>query len=888
MNRTVLEIKAGIVLSGMVMASAFAQETQLYKGKDFTVYSDKVVQGPYTAKVIDRNSMVSDYQSTASKIFPRRVGFKFSINEKDIEMPSGKDHSLIIQNGSHESPVIVFGKQNTAQENADGYLPENYPYTFRLDLRPVLKQFDEKGYYTAFDGTRIAKNDFKGVYIAGGSAPLSWDFVNLASKGLELKDPDGDGIYEITVILNPVEKGKSAEKKWTLTRDISEKPVYTSNQPLVDALFRMSTEESQLNIEADNTFRTGALWSGVWTRDISYSILLAFAYLEPETAKTSLMKKVKRGRIIQDTGSGGAWPVSSDRTTWALAAWEIYKTTGDTEWLKSSYEILKNTIDDDNKTIYNPATGMYRGESSFLDWREQTYPKWMDNRDIYISENLGTNAVHYEARRILASMGRILGKDVKQYDQQAEKIKEGINRYLWQPDKGYYAQYLYGRDNWLNVSHRFEALGEALSILFDVADESKTKEIIAKSPVTEFGTTNIFPQIPGIPPYHNNAVWPFVQSYYNLAAAKAGNETVLNYGIASIYRPAALFLTNYENFVAQNGDYVGTEINSYRMLWSMAGNLSIVYRIFMGMHFEENGITFRPAVPETYNGTKNLANFKYRNAVLDITVKGFGNKIKSFVLDGKPSKAYFPATLTGKHTVVIELDNHPFHGEINMQPMLFSPDTPNATVSKNIFSWEKQKDAAEYRVYRNDQLLKTTKETSVAIDPSKTASYKVSAVDTNGYEGFTSEPHLVYANAASTTVEIEKFVPKSDRNYINFSGNGFVELTKEKNTDITIKVNAKEAGTYLINFRYSNGSGPRSTDNRCAIRSLYLNGAYEGVIVMPQRGQNEWSDWGNSNDFTVKLKKGENTIRIKFDDWNNNMNVDDNTAMLDYAQIIKL
>lgn len=888
MNRTVLEIKTGIVLSGIVIASAFAQETQLYKGKDFTVYNEKVVQGPFTAKVLDRNTMVSDYQSTASQMFPRRVAFKFSINEKDLEMPSGKDHTLIVQDGSHESPVIVFGQQNIAGNDPGTYLPENYKYTFRMDFRPVLKEFKEKGYYTAFDGTKIAKSDFKGVYIAGGSAPLSWDFVNLASKKMEMKDPDGDGIYEITVLLNPVSKGKAGEKKWTLTKDISNKPVYTSNQPLVDALFRMSTEESQLNIEADNTFRTGALWSGVWTRDISYSILLAFAYLEPETAKTSLMKKVKRGRIIQDTGSGGAWPVSSDRTTWALAAWEIYKTTGDTEWLKSSYEILKNTLDDDYKTVYNPTTGMFRGESSFLDWREQTYPKWMDNQDIYVSENLGTNAVHYEAHRILGRMGRILNKDVKKYDLQADKIKAGINKYLWQPNKGYYAQYLYGRDNWLNVSDRFEALGEALSILFDIADDAKTKEIIAKSPMTEFGATNIFPQIPGIPPYHNNAIWPFVQSYYNLAAAKAGNENVLNFGLASIYRPAALFLTNYENFVAQNGDYVGTEINSDRMLWSMAGNLSIVYRIFMGMHFGEKGIDFRPAVPQTYTGTKNLSNFKYRNAVLNITVKGFGNKIKSFSLDGKASKPYFPADLTGNHNIVIELDNQPFEGKINMQPVLFSLAAPYATVEKNTFSWQKEEGAVEYRVYRNDQLLKATKETSVTIDPAKTASYKVSAVDRNGYESFTSEPRLVYAPNAATTVEIEKFAPKSDRKYINFGGNGFVELTKENNTNITVTVNVKEAGTYLMNFRYSNGSGPRSTDNRCAIRSLYLNNAYEGVIVMPQRGQNEWSDWGNSNDFTVQLKKGENKIRIQFDEWNNNMNVDDNTAMLDSMKMIKL
>ena len=86
----------------------------------------------------------------------------------------------------------------------------------------------------------------------------------------------------------------------------------------------------------------GAKWDGVWTRDISYSILLALAAIEPQIARTSLLRKVERGRIIQDTGTGGSWPCSTDRMTWALAAWEIYLSTGDRDdWLAQSFEIIR-------------------------------------------------------------------------------------------------------------------------------------------------------------------------------------------------------------------------------------------------------------------------------------------------------------------------------------------------------------------------------------------------------------------------------------------------------------------------------------------------------------------------------------------------------------------
>jgi hypothetical protein len=67
-------------------------------------------------------------------------------------------------------------------------------------------------------------------------------------------------------------------------------------------LYNLSLEEARKNIEPDSTLRTGAQWGGVWTRDVSYSTLLAFAYHEPEVAKISLLRKVKRDRIIQDTG----------------------------------------------------------------------------------------------------------------------------------------------------------------------------------------------------------------------------------------------------------------------------------------------------------------------------------------------------------------------------------------------------------------------------------------------------------------------------------------------------------------------------------------------------------------------------------------------------------
>lgn len=867
---------------------SFTPKDILFNSEAFTVHKDRVVQGVYSTIAVSRDHIISNYVSPASENYPRQISFKFSINEKDNELPYGIDHHIIIRD-EHESPLIKFGQMPSPMaEVSEAYLSPNYEYTFKVDLSPVFSQFNEKGYYEGGNGSRIAFSDFKGVFIAGGSEPLSWDFVNLRNKGLKLEDTGTDNIYSITLNLNPYQVKENDTKQWQKSINTSDKPVYTSDQPIVDALYNLSLEEAKKNIEPDSTLRTGAKWAGVWTRDISYSIFLAFAYHEPEIARVSLLKKVKRDRIVQDTGSGGAWPISSDRTVWSIAAWEIYKVTGDMEWLKQAYTIIKNTLEDDAKTLQSES-GLYKGESSFLDWREQTYPKWMANADIFVSENLGTNVIHFQAHRILAAMATTLGLSDKIYKNEADVLKNAINSKLWLPEKGYYSQYRYGRGELIR-SNRFEALGEALAILFDVADVEQSKEIIKKSPVTKYGIPCIYPQIPDIPPYHNNAVWPFVQAYWNLAAAKTGNENALTHGLASIYRAGGLFLTNYENFVAQSGDFNGTEINSDRMLWSIAGNIAMVHRVFIGMNFGINGIRFSPVIPQSFGGVKTLNGFKYRKAILNIKVTGFGKNVSEFIINGKKMQnAYFDASETGIQNIEIIMDNVSFdqqeYSHVNNH---FSARNPVTKIENNVLSWQPIEGVISYFIFKNGIRVQATQNTYLITNPEETAEYSVSAVDSFGFESFISEPILISTPGNIHIFQVENFTDHAETRYSNYSGSGYIEISTDKNQNLSFDADIMKEGTYQIDFRYSNGSGPWNTDNKCAIRSLYCNGSYISSLVFPQRGTNEWSEWGMSNSVKVKLVKGQNHFILKLEPWNNNMNVEINKAMLDYVRIIRL
>lgn len=865
----------------------------IFSCEEYTVYTDKVKQGNFTATAVSPTEIVTDYKSPELSGASSLVKFRFSINSRDNEMSSG-NHTALIGNADSDKYIYSFGSTTNEPvytEEQGQELPKDSKWTIRVDMRDMLTSFKNKGYFVTETSDTIYSDDFKGVWIAGTVAPLTWDFENLYGKHDRKLADRGDGIFEVTLTVNPTTDVPENPTGWKIEKPDDRFFTYSSPQTIVDATYNMAIECIASNIRPDDTYRAGAAWDGVWTRDVSYSIYLALAYLDPDRAKNSLLAKVKNGRIIQDTGTGGAWPVSSDREVWAIAAWEIYKFTGDKEWLSQAYEIIKASLADDMLVVWNPEYKLMRGEQSYLDWREQTYPRWMQPKDIYESMCLGTNVVFARAFEVLSLMSEELGHDGIYYAQMSDTIKNSINNNLWMSDKGYYSEYLYGGVFPIQ-SPATDNLGQALSIIFNVANDEMAQSIISRNPIVPFGTSSVYPQISGIKPYHNDAVWPFVQAYWNLATAKAQNEQALNAGLAAIYRAAALFGTHKELFVASNGDYRGTAVNSDKMLWSSTGCVSMIVRIFAGMEFQTDGITFAPFVPSWLTGDKTISNFKYRNSILNITIKGTGNHVEKFEIDSVENELHFiPATLDGEHNITITLGNNKVEKQsINMTTQKWMPYTPIVKESGNTAIVTNPEDGVKYDMYINGESVEIIDSTTFAL-PKATSytQYSFAPVSTeNGY-GFIQRP-IEYIPESSLIMIQAESIATSGTTFISDKAKArrFVEITTTKNTNLTFSIDIKEAGEYFIDVRYANGSGPINTENKCAIRSLIVNNNYAGPIIMPQRGIGEWLSTGNSNMICVNLNKGINKISIEYRKPENiNMNVDVNTALIDFVRIIK-
>jgi hypothetical protein len=325
------------------------------------------------------------------------------------------------------------------------------------------------------------------------------------------------------------------------------------------------------------------------------------------------------------------------------------------------------------------------------------------------------------------------------------------------------------------------------------------------------------------------------------------------------------------------------------MLWSLSGNIALVYKVLFGIHYNENSLEFKPFVPKTLGGGRSLLNYRYRNALLNISMQGYGNRVKSMTMDGKTLANHsISADLTGEHTIKIILADNIVAGKSNLQPDYTTPETPIVTYEKGKLLWPAIPGAVDYKVIKNGQLLAVVKSPGYKIPATQYAEYQVAATDAKGVSSFNSEPMTVIPPKAVNIVEMETAAGKSDLPYAGFSGDGFVEISKTKNTKIDIPVTVKEDGLYAIDFRYANGNGPINTENKCALRTLTVDDHFAGAMVFPQRGKGEWSDWGFSNSVKIKLAKGAHIVTLQFKDVNENMNRVINQAMVDYLRVIKI
>jgi hypothetical protein len=425
-----------------------------------------------------------------------------------------------------------------------------------------------------------------------------------------------------------------------LVSELPGQPYVRSGNRLFDGLFALALADARLDsvsqIRDDSfedgrpiscvCFETGEKWHYVWTRDISYAVDLGLATIDPRRSLNSLLFKTSGIRaallsdrlapatvVAQDTGSGGSWPVSTDRVVWILAASDVlqYLTAAERPAAAAQlFAVARDTVEQDRRFAFDAMAGLYRGETSFLDWREQSYPEWTrsDVSSIAGGYAFSTNVLHVIALQRTARLAREsgLGDPVAiRYDQWATELRRAVNARFWQQGSGLYTSYLSAEPNSV-PSNSYDLLGLSLAIIHGIADDRQAHSILEHYPLSAAGPPVLWPEQSGIPIYHNRAIWPFVTAYALRAAKTAKHAEMAARLVESLIRGSVLSQSNMENFEFltqevrfEDGPLSGPVINSRRQLWSVAGYLGMVLDTLWGVKVEDGTLAVQPWLPSS-------------------------------------------------------------------------------------------------------------------------------------------------------------------------------------------------------------------------------------------------------------------------------------------------
>jgi hypothetical protein len=717
----------------------------------------------------------------------------------------------------------------------------------------------------------------------------------------------------------------------------SDAPTLRTGNPLLDGLYAMTLEEvRECSVDAiqdwgfndgapvacgeGGCFETGRLWNYVWTRDTAYAVDLGLAALDPTRARNSLEFKLSERRgggnlqIVQDTGTGGSYPVSSDRVAWAVGAWELYvQLDGDAraEFGARAYEALSNTLEHDRAVVYDPADGLYFGEQSFLDWREQSYPDWTADDVVHIgmSKALGTNLLHFRAMEVAAALAEATGDTAARdrYAGWATALRQAIRDRLWLQDDGLFSTFTTTALD-PSPTRQFDLLGSAFAVIFGVADASQASSILSRYPHYGPGAPVIWPQQQLTPIYHNRGEWPFVTAYWLRAAKVADHDAVADRMVHALVRGAALNLSNMENFEAASGspwrdegEYSGPVVNSQRQLWSVAAFVSMVHHTLFGLEADSEGLAVRPYLTR---GLRNdlfadtdqiiLNDVPYRGRLVSAVIhlppvggQGGPYPVGEIALDGVAidGDVIEPDDLREHSRIDVHLVDEGDRAPRNLETrpdaqwqQIFGPRSPRITSISDVgglvrlalsTGGEATGDVG-FAIYRDGVRVAELPGTATTWDdPASNTGAALSpcyALETcfssSGNCSQHSPPMCWFGagNAAIGEFDADELVanggsPSTEHGMFHYENWGAAGHTLELPSFV-----AQRTGEHLVQVLYGNGAGAIDTGITCAVKRVVVTDleldsvAGEGVLVMPHLGT--WDRWENSSFVPVELESG--------------------------------
>lgn len=658
---------------------------------------------------------------------------------------------------------------------------------------------------------------------------------------------------------------------------------YRSKAPLNDAVLNMSMEHLGRELTPRSTLRTAV------------AVELALAYVNPEKSKELLRARLRDGEILQGYAPGGGWPVAADGIAWVSAAWSVYEVTGDRRWLKEIYPIAKSTLERYEHVSYQPLSGLFSGSVASLGFiGKAPYPDWMTQADRGASEPLSVNALVQRAYRVCADMAEAMGDSPSSFDAKADSLADAINTQLWLPNLSRYGQYRYGHPYPI-VSFTSDNLATGWCMTYDIATPEMRTAILENTPMSAAGVPTVYPQLPDSMLNPSDALVPAVQAYWGVASALAGNRTMLYRTLYSLVNESAMNLGNFPYVNINDGIPPANIKRQSSDAVSAAANIAVFYRGLLGFRFSREGMEIQPLIAPTPDDERRVTNFRYRDAVLDISVKGAGSMVSSFKLDSvEVGTRVIPANLSGHHSVEIMMAGNnvtPSKVTVAKQAarMPHTPEVKWKGLEGNITNFI---EGEAYEVFLNGVLQEQVfTSTYKMIKPKEFMTVSLVPVKEESELGYSSRPTFFYPEGT------QYIIPADSLAYTGTSlipdrkvASKFVETTESFRSRMTATLDVDHEGAYLLRSVYANGwADADAGSDFCALRLVEINGIVQGMLVMPPVKKDDWTATAQSNMLRIHLDKGPNRISIVYRrPWTVNGHVSLNTALIESLQIYRL
>lgn len=572
-----------------------------------------------------------------------------------------------------------------------------------------------------------------------------------------------------------------------------------------------------------------------------YEVYVAEGLLEPDSAAMIADGRIKRdGTLMGFERDGYRWPVVMSDASWVLAAETVtWMTDGDADAEKRA-AALKRLVDRDIAYVYDRGERLFAGVP--VEMSESQIPGWMNAGDAAAVMTLEGNVSRLAAMRYVDKvLPGSYGEDV------TSLLGRNISKRFWIPNLSMLSQTLYQKPYPIAVTAT-DNMVQALAVVTGGVGDEMSHRVVSRTPVTATGIPVTYPDQGITGEGHRQAL---TTAMWMIAAARVGNSDA--WGVS------------YSSLVSQSV----TDGYALRMLQGA------VLRSVFGLDPDADGLWIRPFVHDMLGDYRRITGVRYRGGVLDITVRGKGNMISTFAIDGEVvQKPVVPRDIEGRHEVEVVLAGSDDTADgVNFASVPLMPPPPEVENAGKMNFRISSDDTGHYIVYLNgaiSEIIARDDYELYAAAPLTSVCFEADV--SNQVTGYASRGYLYIPERDSISIACTAVAHKGGRVLAKKDlAAKHVESTRYKNARIEFAYESAMGGDYYIRLRYLDGLGIVNTSRQYALRLLRVNGDNAGIMVLPQRGPEMWrpdEDWasmcGTTLPIAVGMRAGHNDIAVEY------------------------